>query len=204
MKAPRLTVSISLALALWVGSCGGPQQDLEPTAPIIVVGIDGASWPAEQVNGIVVSDRATRPLENTVWPPEFDATFNPIAARESQRQTADSHSAIARQDRVTAEVAIELASQDFDLLLAYFRNVDAESHPNWKYFRPAEFEAVDPERLTADLARVTYQTGEPAFRIREPKRDEREKRADLTVVVRQSGVAAELLEELRASGTWTD
>jgi predicted AlkP superfamily phosphohydrolase/phosphomutase len=267
-----------------------------------------ASWPAEPIHGIVVSDRATRSLENAFWPPEFSDIFEEIVTRDKQSQTVSSHSSIARQDRASAAVAIDLASQRFDLLLVYLRNVDAESHPHWKYFRPDEFEQVDPERLeklgqrvpeayaavdrilgelrtaadprtnffvvsdhgfravkreqyrinlnldrvlehlgylrqdqggidwqetqaatwgssvgvrtklvrfglsnrepggpidsedlselrdrlTSDLAQVTYRTGEPAFRIREPKRDEKDRGADLTVVVRQIRVSAGL------------
>ena len=106
-----------------------------------------ASWPAEPINGIMVSDRATRSLENAYWPPEFGVTFEEIVARDKQTRSVASHSSIARQDRASAAVAIDLASQRFDLLLVYLRNVDAESHPNWKYFRPDDFEQVDPEQL---------------------------------------------------------
>lgn len=267
-----------------------------------------ASWPVEEINGVVVSDRATRAVERAVWPAEFQATLARIAAEQSRQATASSHSSIARQDRVTAAVALELIPQAFDLLLVYFRNVDAESHPNWKYFQPQEFENVDPdrlvhlservpdayravdralgdlraaagpgtnifvisdhgfravkreqyriqldldrvlehlgylhrgpggidwgrtqaatwgsapglrvqkvrfgladrepggpvaagdaaalaERLRADLSRVTYQSGQPAFRIRQPRNDAKERDADLIVVVRQSGATAGL------------
>ena len=48
------------------------------------------------------------------------------------------------------------------------------------------------ERLTADLNQVTYESGMPALRVREPGEDEREKGADLIVLVRQKGVTREL------------
>ena len=267
-----------------------------------------ASWPAETVNGVVVSDRAVRSLENAFFPPEFGDTFAEIVAQDRQSMTESSHSSIAQQDRALAAVATDLAQQDFDLVLVYFRNVDAESHPNWKYFQPQTFEQVDPdrlqdlsrrvpeayeavdrvigelravaapetnffvvsdhgfravkreqyrinmdlnrvlehlgylqqvdnevdwqrtraaswdsapgmriklvrlglshrepfgpieqedmdrirERLTADLAQVTYQSGAPAFRVREPKNDEKKRGSDLTVVIRQSEVSSSL------------
>lgn len=141
-----------------------------------------ASWPAEPINGIMVTDRATRSLENAFWPPEFGVTFEEIVARDKQTRTVSNHSSIARLDRASAAVAIDLASQRFDLLLVYLRNVDAESHPNWKYFRPEDFEQVDPERLEKLGQRV------PSWGTRDPGE------------ALSSQADAELLEELRALG----
>ncbi len=267
-----------------------------------------ASWPAESVNGIVVTDRVVRSLDEAIYPPEFRDTFDEITTKAENAATGASRSAIARQDRSLAAVATHLAGERFDLLMVYFRNVDAESHPNWKYFRPQDFPEVDPERLeqlgrrvpdayvavdrvigelraaagpdcnlfvvsdhgfravkreqyrigldldrvlehlgyvhrlegkidwsrtsaatwgtapgmrikllrfgltdrepmgpiaaedlaqirarlTADLERVTYTTGAPTFRIREPRGEEKMRGADLTVVVRHSEVSAKL------------
>ena len=106
-----------------------------------------ASWPAESVNGIVVTDRVVRSLDEAIYPPEFRDTFDEITTKAENAATGASRSAIARQDRSLAAVATHLAGERFDLLMVYFRNVDAESHPNWKYFRPQDFPEVDPERL---------------------------------------------------------
>jgi len=106
-----------------------------------------ASWPAEKVNGVVVTDRAVRSLAEAFWPPEFADTFEEIVTHDRQADTGSATSQIAVQDRALAAVSGRLVSQGFDLLMVYFRNVDAESHPNWKYLRPQDFETVDPERL---------------------------------------------------------
>jgi predicted AlkP superfamily phosphohydrolase/phosphomutase len=39
-----------------------------------------------------------------------------------------------------SSVALRLVSEGFDLLMLYLRNVDAQSHHYWKYFRPQGFE----------------------------------------------------------------
>ena len=59
-----------------------------------------ASWPAEEVNGIVVSDRALKTSEKAVYPPEFWARFQKIA--ESVPEPADEtlQAEIGRQDEV--------------------------------------------------------------------------------------------------------
>ena len=44
------------------------------------------------------------------------------------------------------------------------------------------------ERLTADLNQVTYESGMPALRVREPGEEEEKTGADLIAVVRQQGV----------------
>ena len=106
-----------------------------------------ASWPAEEVNGVVVSDRILREVESRVYPPDFD----PALLSKSPQPDAGSASAddlVARKDRLMASVGLQLASEQFDLLLLYLRNVDVESHHYWKYFRPRGFETeVDEASL---------------------------------------------------------
>ena len=50
---------------------------------------------AEAVNGVMVTDRATRGLEEAFWPPEFASTFREVATAAAQRTPQASHSAIA-------------------------------------------------------------------------------------------------------------
>jgi predicted AlkP superfamily phosphohydrolase/phosphomutase len=106
-----------------------------------------ASWPAEEVNGIVVSDRALKTSEKAVYPPEFWARFQKIA--ESVPEPADEtlQAEIGRQDEVIARVALDLMHEPFDLTLIYLRGPDVVSHPYWKYFRVPESESVDPEKI---------------------------------------------------------
>ena len=93
-----------------------------------------ATWPAEDVNGVVVSDRTHRDLDRGVSPGEFVARFEGL----SQTALAEPHTfggnpAIAAHDQVLTRTAVTLAADPFDLLLVYFRGVDIASHYNWKY-----------------------------------------------------------------------
>lgn len=113
-----------------------------------------ASWPAEPVNGIVVSDRALRTTEGAVSPPKFAARFRDIVADYAKDPNADFQAEIARQDQIHAAVARQLVTEDFDLILLYLRGPDVVSHPYWKYFQPPADEEVDPERIAKYGERV--------------------------------------------------
>ncbi len=103
-----------------------------------------ASWPAEEISGIVVSDRPLGDVENAFYPAEFADRFQTILEQDVDSLPApEAETRIGRQDRALAAVARRLASSDFDLLMLYQRNVDAESHKYWQYFRPESFDSVD-------------------------------------------------------------
>lgn len=115
-----------------------------------------ASWPAEAVDGIVVSDRAGLGVGNEVWPPELVETF-----REWRRQALDQPTGFNRaelasawestgprdRDQQTGWIAEHLAERDFDLLLVYFRAVDVLSHLHWKSWQPKRFPKTPREDL---------------------------------------------------------
>jgi len=106
-----------------------------------------ASWPAESVNGVVVSDRALRTTQRAVSPEDFASRFAEIVSRFPEDPEADFQAEIARQDQVIAAVARQLAREDFDLTLVYLRGPDVVSHPYWKYFQPPETEEVSQEKI---------------------------------------------------------
>lgn len=105
------------------------------------------SWPAEPINGVVVSDRALRAVDRAVYPDEFVPQFQEIAAEFPEVLDGDFQEEIARQDEIIAAVARQLVGEDFDLILAYFRGVDVVSHPFWKYFQPSELEELDQVKI---------------------------------------------------------
>ena len=106
-----------------------------------------ASWPAESVNGVVVSDRALRTTEGGVSPAEFAPRFAEIAAQYPADPAADFQGEIARQDRIIAATAQQLVGEGFDLTLVYLRSPDVVSHPYWKYFQPPADETVSQEKI---------------------------------------------------------
>lgn len=113
------------------------------------------SWPAEDVNGVVVSDRALLDLERRVSPASYLPTFleEVRRAREEPSLFRDDEESEMR-DRATARAAVTLAGQGFDLLLVYFRSPDIVSHNHWKHYEPSAFEDVDPRELAAHRDRV--------------------------------------------------
>jgi predicted AlkP superfamily phosphohydrolase/phosphomutase len=112
------------------------------------------SWPAEEVNGVVVSDRALLDLDARVSPasylPEFlaglrEADADPGLFRDEEAE---------RRDRIMARVAEKLARQGYDLILVYFRSPDITSHHYWKYWEPDAFPGIDPRELAVHRDRV--------------------------------------------------
>ena len=110
------------------------------------------SWPAEEVNGVVVTDRALLDLDRRVSPPSYLPTFLQEIRRARQEPSlfgVDDEAEM--RDRAIAQAATTLARQGFDLLLVYFRSPDIVSHNHWKSYEPEAFGgAADP----ADRDRV--------------------------------------------------
>ena len=113
------------------------------------------SWPAERINGVVVSDRALLTDERAVSPETFATSFAEIVSRFPADPDADFQAEIARQDQIIATTARQLVGEGFDLTLVYFRGPDVVSHPYWKYFLPLEHEVVSREKIEQFGERVT-------------------------------------------------
>jgi predicted AlkP superfamily phosphohydrolase/phosphomutase len=114
------------------------------------------SWPAEEVNGVVVSDRALLDLDRRVSPASYLPTFleEVRRAREEPSLFGAGDEAEMR-DRAIARAAATLAGQGFDLLLVYFRSPDIISHNHWKSYEPEAFEgAADPADRERDRERI--------------------------------------------------
>jgi predicted AlkP superfamily phosphohydrolase/phosphomutase len=95
------------------------------------------SWPAEDVDGVVVSDRALFKLDARVSP----AGYLPKLAEDVERARTlpgfVSSEEPELRDAVMAAAARRLVRDDPALVLLYFRSSDIVSHHHWK-----EFEAV--------------------------------------------------------------
>lgn len=112
------------------------------------------SWPAEPVNGVVVSDRALIDLDARVFP----ASYLPAFLSDLRRADADpglfEPDEAQRRDRVMARTAAKLAGEKYDLILLYFRSPDIVSHNEWRYFEPEGFGEIDPRELAAHRDRI--------------------------------------------------
>ena len=116
-----------------------------------------SSWPAEAVNGVMVSDRVLLDLPRQLAPAAFLPRFEEAVAAARRDpglfRIADD---VELRDAAMGRAAARLAGEGYDLLLVYFRSSDPVSHNYWKFyepepFGPAAFAGLDP-REVADLA----------------------------------------------------
>lgn len=108
-----------------------------------------ATWPAEEVNGVMISDRAVHGLEDSVWPPEFQAVYDEALGRLRDTEHGTEAITMLEADRIIASSAVEFAGEHYDLTMIYVRGVDISSHFNWKYFEPDNFPHLDQETLAS-------------------------------------------------------
>jgi predicted AlkP superfamily phosphohydrolase/phosphomutase len=113
------------------------------------------SWPAEEVNGYVVTDRALLDLERRVYPASYLPEIQRLA-KEAENEPSLFHDddLAENRDHVLSLSAADLVGKDLDLLLMYFRSTDVVSHAAWKCFEPQAFPNADPAGLQACRGRV--------------------------------------------------
>ena len=125
-----------------------------------------ATWPAEEINGVVVSDRILEPIAHNVSPaslaPQIERGLGEAAAAGSPFDRVESG---GERDRAMAWFARRLAAEDFDLLLVYFRTPDIASHYYWRYFeerardggeaRPCASASTSPTRRSISRSRTS-------------------------------------------------
>jgi predicted AlkP superfamily phosphohydrolase/phosphomutase len=122
------------------------------------------SWPAEEINGVVVTDRALLDLDRRVSPPSYLPTFLQEVRRAREEPSlfgADNEPEM--RDRAIAWAAVTLAGQGFDLLLVYFRSPDIISHNYWKSYEPEAFEGADPASVDRDRVPRSYEAVDQAL-----------------------------------------
>ncbi|MSQ04208.1 MAG: hypothetical protein EXR71_20355 [Myxococcales bacterium] len=105
------------------------------------------SWPAEAVNGIVVSDRANRPVERRTSPASFEANFSTeLKTIRADRGIYPRDDDSGSEDRIMAWYLEKNANAGYALTWAYLHGTDLVSHKYWKYYRPDGFAKVDPKK----------------------------------------------------------
>ncbi len=109
-----------------------------------------ASWPAEEVNGTIVSDRATHKIPDRVWPPEYLAVFESKLARLRAEEKGNKPNSMIEADRIFGRLAVDFAREDYDLLLLYLRGVDISCHFHWRAFEPEAFPDASPSDLEVE------------------------------------------------------
>ncbi|MCB1035302.1 MAG: alkaline phosphatase family protein [Acidobacteria bacterium] len=114
-----------------------------------------ASWPAEAVSGVVVSDRAERAgLPHRVSPPELVETLDRELEKARRGPNPfDSNSGARLRDLVMTRLGSRMAREGYDLTLVYLRGVDIVSHQAWKYWQPEAFPDLDLDPEEAERLR---------------------------------------------------
>jgi predicted AlkP superfamily phosphohydrolase/phosphomutase len=114
---------------------------------VAVVGL-WATFPAEDVNGVILSDKAgTKEKGRIVSPDSYRATFDvEIEKAHADRSLFPTDEYIGPNDRMAAHFTPILEKEGYDLIWSYLRGIDVVSHEYWKYWRPGDF-MVDPAEL---------------------------------------------------------
>ncbi|MCB9763622.1 MAG: alkaline phosphatase family protein [Alphaproteobacteria bacterium] len=105
------------------------------------------SWPAEQVNGVVLTEKAQYNQPDIIWPAEraaeVKAALPALNAEYADAFPGDAN--FAPEDRVTAHFAPKLTAEGFDAQFMYLHGSDPNSHRFWRYYRPQDFEEKIPQ-----------------------------------------------------------
>jgi len=122
------------------------------------------SWPAEEINGVVVTDRALLDLERRVSPPSYLPTFLEEVRRAREEPSLfGAEDEAEMRDRAIARAAVTLEGQGFDLLMVYFRSPDIVSHNHWRSYEPEAFEgaadSADHDRVPRSYEAVDQALG---------------------------------------------
>lgn len=115
-----------------------------------------ATWPAEDVNGVIVSERAHGNGPDRVspasWLPEFEQEMKAVDKNTTLFKRAGH---FGPEDRLSLHYATEFAkSGDYDLIMTYFRGVDSVSHHYWKWWEPQAYPSVNPEMLKKNQDKI--------------------------------------------------
>jgi predicted AlkP superfamily phosphohydrolase/phosphomutase len=106
-----------------------------------------ASWPVEEINGVMISDRVEHEIPHRVWPPDRLASFESRLASLRTEEEGEAPPSIYVGDRIIARTAVALAAEKFDLTLLYLRGVDISCHFHWRAFAPEDFPDLEPRQL---------------------------------------------------------
>jgi predicted AlkP superfamily phosphohydrolase/phosphomutase len=102
-----------------------------------------ATWPAEEVEGRVVTDRVFLDVPRKVYPASFAKEVERVAGTlRGDSWGFDLESAPERRDRLMAALALGSLGEDYELTLIYFRGTDVVSHARWHVFEPDAFPAA--------------------------------------------------------------
>lgn len=142
------------------------------------------SWPAESIDGRIVSDRAFQNLDHSVWPQSLQAVSEevrkavfrdeaqlydrffpwPYEPQQAEDESSPYYPAARlvkgrvdsriRSDEYLRRMTERLLDEPADLFISYFRIVDIVSHSLWKFYDPSDWEEGPGSRKMELLGEV--------------------------------------------------
>lgn len=142
------------------------------------------SWPAEAIDGRIVSDRAFQNLDHTVWPESLEPVSQevrksvfqdgselyqrffpwPYEGAQAEDESSPYYRAARmvegrvdnriRSDEYLRRMTDRLFDEPADLLISYYRIVDIVSHSLWKYYDASDWEEAPDPELQELLGGV--------------------------------------------------
>jgi len=109
-----------------------------------------ASWPSEDIHGVVVSARAAndRTMDDRASPPAMQAMFDKNwAAALAGKDRFVECGPMARNDSYSSWWTLEMLKEDYDVYFTYVRCIDGVSHPYWGYWDAGAFPNLSPEDI---------------------------------------------------------
>lgn len=103
------------------------------------------SWPAEDINGRVVTDRSVKPIDHRVFPADWEPTFAAELKAASRTEYPRDDDA-GGEDRMVQHFLVAGIADKYDLICAYLHGTDLVSHKYWKYYRPTGFPPIDADK----------------------------------------------------------
>jgi len=128
------------------------------------VGVLGwwVTWPAEEINGAMLTARASKPdVDNRVHPPELQKYFDEELPKTAAAQDLfKSCAQFAPNDAWVGHYGKEMMdSGDYDLVMAYFRCIDVVSHQYWAFYQPEKFDNISKSEIEkwGDIIPANYE-----------------------------------------------
>jgi len=131
-----------------------------------------ASWPAEAIEGVVVTDRAHLTRDRAVHPPAELAALERtrVAIRDLYPGLAGGVPGRdpwmedgATRDRIMVHEGLQRAGTGFDLVMVYLRTVDIASHRYWKYFEPSRYPGSPRGEQWSQVIPTVYEATDQAI-----------------------------------------
>lgn len=112
-----------------------------------------ATWPAESINGVVVTDIAHDKVDEPVSPLSWEKGFKKgLKEANEDKSLFKGKEHPAAHERMVTYFTPKLVTAGYDLVMSYFRDPDVTSHHGWGFFmEPAKYKNLYPPETISEL-----------------------------------------------------